>query len=56
MIYTNGDYLTPALIEELAQAGLRYMHCTVSFPSNDPKQLESVKRAWERFVRDARLP
>lgn len=29
MIYTNGDYLTPAYVDDLAAAGLDYMHVSI---------------------------
>jgi hypothetical protein len=35
MIYTNGDYLTPAYVEELAKAGLQYMHVSIHMGTDD---------------------
>jgi MoaA/NifB/PqqE/SkfB family radical SAM enzyme len=35
MIYTNGDYLTPAYIKELAEAGLQYMHVSIHMGTDD---------------------
>lgn len=29
MIYTNGDYLEPGMVDELAEAGLDYMHVSI---------------------------
>lgn len=35
MIYTNGDYLTPAYVDELAAAGLDYMHVSIHLKQGD---------------------
>lgn len=35
MIYTNGDYLTPAYVAELAAAGLDYMHVSIHMNAAD---------------------
>jgi Radical SAM superfamily len=35
MIYTNGDYLTPAYMKELADAGLKYMHVSIHMGTDD---------------------
>ena len=35
MIYTNGNYLTPPYIKELADAGLQYMHISIHMGTND---------------------
>jgi MoaA/NifB/PqqE/SkfB family radical SAM enzyme len=35
LIYTNGDYLTPAFVDELAQAGLSYMHISIHMKPDD---------------------
>jgi len=35
LIYTNGDYLKPSLIEELAEAGLSYMHVSIHLKQGD---------------------
>ncbi len=35
LIYTNGDYLTPALVDDLAQAGLSYMHLSIHMRPDD---------------------
>ena len=34
-VYTNGDYLTPDYIEELANAGLRKMHISIHMNAAD---------------------
>ena len=34
-IYTNGDYLTPDLLEDLAKAGLNYMHISIHMRPDD---------------------
>lgn len=35
MIYTNGDYLEPGYVEELAEAGLDYMHVSIHLKRGD---------------------
>ncbi|MEE9139195.1 MAG: radical SAM/SPASM domain-containing protein [Alphaproteobacteria bacterium] len=35
MTYTNGDYLSPGYIEELADAGLSYMHISIHLKKGD---------------------
>jgi MoaA/NifB/PqqE/SkfB family radical SAM enzyme len=35
MIYSNGDYLEPSLIEELADAGLNYLHVSIHLKQGD---------------------
>ncbi len=35
MIYTNGDYLKPSYVEELADAGLSYMHVSIHLKQGD---------------------
>jgi radical SAM protein with 4Fe4S-binding SPASM domain len=35
MIYTNGDYLTPDYVSELAHAGLNYMHVSIHLKQGD---------------------
>jgi hypothetical protein len=35
MIYTNGDYLTPGYVDELAAAGLSYMHVSIHLKQGD---------------------
>jgi hypothetical protein len=35
MIYTNGDYLTPDYVQELAEAGLDYMHISIHMNAAD---------------------
>lgn len=35
MVYTNGDYLTPAYVDELAAAGLDYMHVSIHLKQGD---------------------
>lgn len=35
MVYTNGDYLTPGYVDELAQAGLDYMHVSIHLKQGD---------------------
>lgn len=35
MIYTNGDYLTPSYVTELAAAGLNYMHVSIHLKQGD---------------------
>lgn len=35
MIYTNGDYLEPKLIDDLADAGLDYMHISIHLKRDD---------------------
>jgi len=35
MIYTNGDYLTPAYVQELTEAGLDYMHISIHMNAAD---------------------
>lgn len=35
MIYTNGDYLTPSYVDDLAAAGLDYMHVSIHLKQGD---------------------
>lgn len=35
MIYTNGDYLTPSYVEDLAAAGLDYLHVSIHLKQGD---------------------
>jgi MoaA/NifB/PqqE/SkfB family radical SAM enzyme len=35
LIYTNGDYLTPAYVQNLADAGLQYMHVSIHMGPDD---------------------
>lgn len=35
LIYTNGDYLTPVLLDDLAGAGLSYMHVSIHMKNDD---------------------
>jgi len=35
MIYTNGDYLEPSYVDELAEAGLDYMHVSIHLKRGD---------------------
>jgi hypothetical protein len=35
MTYTNGDYLTPSLVDDLATAGLQYMHVSIHMGNTD---------------------
>lgn len=35
MIYTNGDYLTPGYVDDLAAAGLDYMHVSIHLKQGD---------------------
>lgn len=35
MLYTNGDYLNPDYVEELAEAGLKYMHISIHLKMGD---------------------
>jgi MoaA/NifB/PqqE/SkfB family radical SAM enzyme len=35
MVYTNGDYLTPDYVVELAEAGLDYMHVSIHLKQGD---------------------
>ena len=35
MIYTNGDYLEPGIVDELSEAGLDYMHISIHLKRDD---------------------
>ena len=35
LIYTNGDYLTRAYVQDLADAGLQYMHVSIHMAPDD---------------------
>ncbi len=39
MIYTNGDYLKPAYLAELAQAGLDYVHISIHTRPGQPRKV-----------------
>lgn len=52
MIYSNGDYLEPALIDELAEAGLNYLHVSIHLKRGDRySDLYVVNRINEISVR-----
>ena len=52
MIYTNGDYLDPAYIEALADAGLDYMHISIHMRKDDQySDLYAINRMVEISVR-----
>ena len=52
IIYTNGDYLDPAYIEALADAGLNYMHISIHMRKDDQySDLYAINRILEISVR-----
>jgi radical SAM protein with 4Fe4S-binding SPASM domain len=52
MIYTNGDYLDPAYIEALAEAGLNYMHISIHMRKDDKySDIYAINRMLEISVR-----
>lgn len=52
MIYSNGDYLEPAFIEELADAGLDYLHISIHLKRGDTySDLYVINRINEISVR-----
>ena len=52
MIYTNGDYLDPAYIEALADAGLNYMHISIHMRKDDQySDIYAINRMLEISVR-----
>lgn len=52
MIYSNGDYLEPALIDQLADAGLDYLHISIHLKRGDQySDLYVVNRINEISVR-----
>jgi radical SAM protein with 4Fe4S-binding SPASM domain len=52
MIYTNGDYLDPAYIEALAEAGLNYMHISIHMRKDDQySDIYAINRMLEISVR-----
>ncbi|MDB5495428.1 MAG: radical domain protein [Phenylobacterium sp.] len=52
MIFSNGDYLEPAFIDELAEAGLNYLHISVHLKRGDEyTDLYVINRITEISVR-----
>jgi radical SAM protein with 4Fe4S-binding SPASM domain len=52
MIYTNGDYLDPAYLEALAEAGLNYMHISIHMRKDDKySDIYAINRMLEISVR-----
>jgi len=52
MIYSNGDYLEPGLVDELAEAGLDYLHISIHLKRDDRySDLYVVNRMNEISVR-----
>ena len=52
MIYSNGDYLEPGLVDELAEAGLDYLHVSIHLKREDTyTDLYVVNRMIEISVR-----
>jgi hypothetical protein len=59
MIYTNGDYLTPGFVDELAEAGLSYLHVSIHLKRgetfSDLYVLNRIAEVAHRMGRQARF-
>jgi MoaA/NifB/PqqE/SkfB family radical SAM enzyme len=52
MMYSNGDYLEPGLVDELADAGLNYLHISIHLKRNETySDLYVINRMTEISVR-----